>query len=72
MAGRLDLGRLLETAGAHRAATLSAAGALVLIVGAALYLGFGPDDASEPPQQTDRTARRAPASRAGAGTAGRT
>ena len=51
MAGKFDLGRLLETAGAHRTATLSAAGALVLIVGAALYLGFGPDGASEPPPQ---------------------
>ena len=50
MAGKLDLGRLVETAGARRAATLSAAGALVLIVGAALYLGFGPDDAAEPPR----------------------
>ena len=53
MAGKLDMGRLLETAGAHRTATLSAAGALVLIVGAALYLGFGADDASETPRRAE-------------------
>ena len=51
MPGKLDPGRLLETAGAHRAATAAAAGALVLIVGAALYFGLGSDDRAEPPQQ---------------------
>ena len=51
MRGKLDLGRLLETAGAHRAATGAAAGALVLLCGAALYFGLGSDDAAEPPPQ---------------------
>ena len=49
MPGKLDLSGLLETAGAHRAATGAALGALVLLCGAALYLGLGPDDAAEPP-----------------------
>jgi hypothetical protein len=51
MLGKLDLGRLLETAGAHRAATGAAAGALVLLCGATLYFGLGSDEAAEPPQQ---------------------
>ena len=51
MPGKFDPSRLLETAGAHRAATGAALGALVLLCGAALYLGLGRDDAAEPPQQ---------------------
>ena len=49
MPGKLDPRRLLETAGAHRAATGAAVGALVLLCGAALYLGLGSDEAAEPP-----------------------
>ena len=51
MPGKLDWSRLLETAGAHRAATGAALCALVLLCGAALYFGLGSDDAAEPPQQ---------------------
>ena len=70
MPGKLDLSRLLETAGAHRAATGAAVGALVLLCGAALYLGLGSDDATEPPQQAVAPAPRAAGARAAAAAGG--
>jgi hypothetical protein len=51
MPGKLDLGRLLEAAGTHRAATGAAVGALVLLIGAALYFGLGTAEPDEPPRQ---------------------
>jgi len=60
MPGKLDLSRLLETAGAHRAATGAAVGALVLLCGAALYLGLGSDDAADLPQQVVAPEREPP------------
>ncbi|MCY4658318.1 MAG: DUF3014 domain-containing protein [Acidobacteria bacterium] len=60
MPGKLDLSRLLETAGAHRAATGAAVGALVLLCGAALYLGLGWDDAADPAQQVVAPEREPP------------
>ena len=60
MPGKLDPSRLLETAGAHRAATGAAVGALVLLCGAALYFGFRSDDAATPPQQAVAPAPEAP------------
>ena len=60
MPGKAALSRLLETAGAHRAATGAAVGALVLLCGAALYLGLVSDDAAEPTQQTAAPAPRPP------------
>ena len=45
---KLDRGRLLEAAGAHRGVTAAALVALALAAGAALYFGLRPD--AEPPQ----------------------
>ena len=50
MPGKLNLERLLETAGAHRAATGAAVGALVLLLGAALYFGLATGEPGEPPR----------------------